>query len=211
MKKLYFWINNYAYDMTPKQEERIKDKIKKIKAELAADKKRWGGFYDDSRGLRYLPPQQYIKLQDYKGGLRYFNWFAKNFSDDAGFPDFLFEWAIVLFKTGKLKEAEIKAFETYCSNTFILNIFLGSVTGNLETWEDSGVESEEFALKYFSYSSSQNELSDFTDWLTEFVRSDKFQSKSKEFIHIQKQLSSESELSVRQKLMIQKNKLLEDF
>jgi len=42
--------------MTPKQEERTRSKIKMIKAELAADKKRWGGYYDDSRGLRYLPP-----------------------------------------------------------------------------------------------------------------------------------------------------------
>lgn len=38
--------------MTEKQIERVKTKIKRIKAALAADKKRWG-FYDDSRGLRY--------------------------------------------------------------------------------------------------------------------------------------------------------------
>ncbi len=61
--------------MTPKQEERIRIKIARIRKELAADKKRWGGFYDDSRGLRYLPPEQFIKLKDYKGGLRYLRWF----------------------------------------------------------------------------------------------------------------------------------------
>jgi len=44
--------------MTPKQEERIRNKIARIRKELAADKKRWGGFYDDSRGLRYLPPER---------------------------------------------------------------------------------------------------------------------------------------------------------
>ena len=38
--------------MTEKQAEKLQLKIKKIKAELAADKRRWGGFYDDSRGLR---------------------------------------------------------------------------------------------------------------------------------------------------------------
>jgi len=37
--------------MTPKQVERIKTKIKRIKAELAADKKHWGGYYHGGRGL----------------------------------------------------------------------------------------------------------------------------------------------------------------
>ena len=44
--------------MTSKQIERIKKKITKIKQALAADKRRWGGFYDDSQGLRYLPPPE---------------------------------------------------------------------------------------------------------------------------------------------------------
>lgn len=64
--------------MTPKQEERIKNKIKKVKAALSADKKRGGGQYHDGQGLRYYPPQLYIELKDYTGGLRYFNWFNKN-------------------------------------------------------------------------------------------------------------------------------------
>ena len=99
--------------MTPKQRERIQIKIAKIKKELAADKKRWGGFYDDSRGLRYLPPELYLKIQDYSGAQRYFNWFSKNFPEDSGYPVFLFEWAITLFKTGKIKNAEDKILETY--------------------------------------------------------------------------------------------------
>ena len=94
--------------MTEKQAEKIQLKIKKIEAELAADKRRWGGFYDDSRGVRYLPTELYVKLQDWNGGLRYMRWFEKNFPDDIGFPDFLFEWTIILFKKGKLKEAEKK-------------------------------------------------------------------------------------------------------
>ena len=64
--------------MTPKKQERIINKIKKIKAGLAADKKYWGGHYHDGQGLRYIPPQLYLELEDYSGGLRYFNWFKKN-------------------------------------------------------------------------------------------------------------------------------------
>ncbi len=34
--------------MTEKQKERVRNKIAKIRKELAADKKRWGGYYDDT-------------------------------------------------------------------------------------------------------------------------------------------------------------------
>ena len=74
--------------ITPQQRERVEAKIAKIKAALAADKKRWGGYYDDSAGLRYAPPALFIQIQDFTGGLRYIRWFYKNFPDDAGFPIF---------------------------------------------------------------------------------------------------------------------------
>jgi len=47
--------------MTEKQQERIRNKIGKIKKALAADKKHWGGFYHDGKGLRYLIPELFIK------------------------------------------------------------------------------------------------------------------------------------------------------
>ena len=85
--------------MIPRQTERIKTKIKNIKAALAADKKQWGGYYyHDGRGYRYLPSQFYIQIEDYTGGLRYLNWFNKNFDNDACYPVFLLEWSIILFK-----------------------------------------------------------------------------------------------------------------
>ncbi len=82
--------------MTPKQTERLRKKITAIRRTLAAEKRKFG-CYDDGRGLRYLPTKYYIQLADYKGGLTYTRWFQKNFPDDCGFPDFLFEWTILLF------------------------------------------------------------------------------------------------------------------
>ncbi len=74
---------------------------------MAADKKR--GVVLRSRGLK-LPLRHFIELEDFKGGLRYTNWFEKNFPDDICFPEFLIEWAIILFKTNKLREAEKQVF-----------------------------------------------------------------------------------------------------
>lgn len=95
--------------MTPKEIERIRLKIKKIRAALAAEKRKFG-WYDDSRGMRYLPPQLFVKIQDYKGGLVYLRWFQKNFPDDIGFPDFLFEWTLILFKNGKTERCRRKSY-----------------------------------------------------------------------------------------------------
>src|SRR6187431_1783636 len=110
--------------MTDKQIERVKAKIEKYKKALAADKINWGGQYHDGQGVRYLIPEQFIKIKDYKGGLRYLNWFDKNFPDDSGYPIFLFEWTFILYKCDKLIEAEKKAHQTFFSNTYLFDKFL---------------------------------------------------------------------------------------
>ena len=101
--------------MTPKQTEKIRQKIADIKRILAAEKRKFG-CYDDSRGPRYLPTGYFVRLRDYAGGLAWLKWFDKNFPDDGGFPEFLFESAIILFKTSRQKEAANAAFRTFCSD-----------------------------------------------------------------------------------------------
>ena len=152
--------------MPPKQVERVKNKIKKIKAALSADKKHWGGFYHDGQGLRYIPPQLYIQIDDFTGGLRYFNWFNKNFSDDSCYPDFLFEWTIILFKTGRLKEAEKKAFQLFCSNNDLFYKIVGH--------SNSTIMDEEFADSYINQLICKDGLSDFKTWLDKLSSTEKF-------------------------------------
>jgi hypothetical protein len=196
--------------MTEKQQERIRLKIKKIKSELAADKKRWGGFYDDSRGLRYLPLEYYIKLKDYSGGKRYINWFHKNFPDDGGFPEFLFECTIVLFYSKKHKEAKRKLFETFSSNTYIIDKFLGNKINQIEKYEGSNIEGTEF-LNYFNYTSPDENLTEFTEWLIETYYSDLFKSVANEFIGLQRQLKAELEYEKRVDLGTKKRALVDRF
>lgn len=183
--------------MTPKQQERIKIKIKKIKSALAADKKRWGGFYDDSRGLRYTPPRLYIQLGDFSGGLKYMNWFNKNFPDDFGFPDFLFEWTIILFSTGHLKEAEKKAFQTFCRNTYLFDQFYNKEIVSIDKWEGSNLEVPEFAKNSLNYNHSQHNLVDFSEWLNKFINSERFIQQSNKLIEINKRLKKETDTETR--------------
>jgi hypothetical protein len=196
--------------MTEKQAEKLRQKIKRIKLDLAADKRRWGGFYDDSRGLRYLPTQYYIKLGDYDGGLKYLKWFHKNFPDDSGFPDFLFEWAIILFKTDNKNSAEKKAFETFCSNTYIFDKFFGRPVIPLDKYENSSIDVPAF-VDYFNYSCKQHDLVDFNDWLDNFTRTEKFVAASQKFVDIYKRLKTENDTETRRYLIKQASQLEEQF
>ncbi len=191
--------------MTPKQIERIQIKIKKIRAALA-DEKRKFGCYDDSRGMRYIPPQLFVKIGDYKGGLVYMRWFKKNFSDDAGFPEFLFEWTLILFKNGKLKDAEQKAIEIYFSNSYLFDKYFGREIIPIEKYEYSNVSTAEF-VQYFHYSSEQKELADFSEWLLEFEKSEIFQNIKEKYIEISKRLLHEEDTEIRGYLLGQLRQL----
>lgn len=168
--------------MTPKQKERVLNKIAQIKKALASDKRRHGGFFDDSRGLRYLPPELYIKIEDYNGSHTYFKWFKRVFSEDYGFPFFMFEWTLTLFKVGKLKDAETKAIETFERNIYIFDKFLGRELKELDRREWANIASLEYAINYFQYSSSDPNLADFSEWLINFLKSPKFIAAKNEYL-----------------------------
>jgi len=196
--------------MTPKQIERVKIKITKIKKALAADKKHWGGHHHDGQGLRYLPPEQYLKIQDYTGALRYFNWFNKNFSDDSCYPLFLLEWTITLFKTKKIKETENKLIETFISNTYIIDKFLNIEFKYFDKTESSNWEFESLA-EGLPYSNNQNELIDFTSWLEKFMLTDKFLVPTNRYIELRVLLKKETDLEKRSDLIDQQSKISEDL
>jgi len=186
--------------MTPKQEERIRNKIARIRKELAADKKRWGGFYDDSRGLRYLPPEQFIKLKDYKGGLRYLRWFNRTFPDDSGYPIFHFDWALILYKTGNLKEAEDRVFKIYFTSKTMIDIFLEKeilpkkIKGNPSRERESRAES-------LRYKKSDPEFAGFAEWLENFCNTRKFIEFAHELNEIDRKLETEPVGKTRSQLV----------
>ncbi|MEZ4773222.1 MAG: hypothetical protein R3D00_08565 [Bacteroidia bacterium] len=185
--------------MTEKQIARVREKIKKIRAALAAEKRMYGG-YDDSRGLRYAPPELYLKIGDYSGALTYFRWFHKNFPDDVCYPEFLFIWTIILFKTGKIKDAEKKAIKTYFGNTYVFDKFFGNPIVPIDKYEYSNLDQPSYT-EYFHLSSTQPELAGFSEWLAVFIRSERFQQLSSKFIALNIQLKTVQEYEKRRQLL----------
>ena len=195
--------------MTSKQIERIQNRIAAVKRQLAAEKRKFGG-YDDSRGARYLPTRYFIQLGDYAGGLRYIKWFNRNFPDDGGFPEFLFECTIILFKTDRLKKATAMAWETFRSNTYWFDHFFSRVITPVDKWEGSNTSRAEYT-ECLEYSSRQPELEDFSQWLAAFTSSENFVLCGMKFIEIQKRLKTTSGRDERLDLIRQEGRLGDYF
>ena len=185
---------------TPKH-SKIERDLENIKKSLAAEKRKWGA-WDDSRGLRYLPPELYIKSEGWTAGLKYLKWFDKNFPDDIGMPEFLFEWAVILFKSGKHPEAERKVYQAFFSNTYLLDIFFGRSLNPIDKWEGSNLESPAW-LQYFKYRSTDPALADFSNWLQQLIRSEPFLKTRDEFIRLNTKIKYEKDQEIRGYLLAQ--------
>ena len=184
-----------THPLTLRQKLTLEIELEKIKKTLAADKRKYG-VYDDSRGLRYLPPSLYIRLEDYSGGLKYLKWFGRNFPDDIGMPDFLFEWSILLFKANKFKEAEGKLYQTFFSNTYLLDSFLGKPVVPIDKWEGSNLGSPGY-LQYLEYNRDDPALSDFSAWVETLTNTEVFKKISDEYTVLHKRLKFEKDEELR--------------
>ena len=137
-----------------------------------------------------------MQLGDFKGGLTYLRWFHKNFPDDACFPDFLFEWTLILFRNGRLQDAAQKAFITYRADTHILDRFLDRPVPRAEPWEDAPLDAASYAA-YFDSLGGQAALSDFGEWLGALTLTKAFLTDVSRFIDLNRQLHGEADPDMR--------------
>lgn len=98
------------------------------------------------------------------------NWFDKNFPDDRGFPVFLFEWALILFKRNRINQAESKIIELFNLNPNVLDTFLGNPIEKPPINHGSSITTPNYASTYLSDTHTQPHLIDFTDWLQVFMQ-----------------------------------------
>jgi len=187
--------SNFPYHMTPIEMQQLEEQIEDIKASIETEVQLLDGFNDELR-QRFIPTQYYLEMEDYKAGLDYLRWYLKVVPGDLGPPDFLFEWTVILFMNGKIKEAERKAVETFFNNTYIFDKFFGRELIQIDKNESWEFEQPEYLFD-LKYSSTQPKLVAFTKWLTEFEQSDKFLSISKRFIAALVWLKYEKDPKVR--------------
>jgi tetratricopeptide (TPR) repeat protein len=191
--------------MTDKQIERIKKKIKAYRSMLSAEKRKFGGYIDD-RGLRYLLPEFYLKIQDYKGALNYYRWFTKEFPDDIGFPDFNLYWALTLFKNNKMEAAIAKTYETVFSNTYLVDLICSKEVRSIDKSETIGFETLGYAKEIVD-DCVKLLTDDFITWLKTLIETEDYKSNLNKFISLQKLIEDESAGKLRSKLIEESRKL----
>lgn len=181
--------------MTPNQKERIQNKIKQIRKEIYEEKKRWGG-YHDGRGLRYIPFELYLQIQDFKGGLTYLRWFTKTFPEDIGMPTITLMSSLINFKNNKIKDAEKKALQTLFADSSVLDIFMSRPIQN-ENESNFDLKS---IKNFFLELEKQNDLTDFKKWLTEFEKSESYKNYRIEYQSLREKQKTETSQPLRDKL-----------
>ncbi len=186
--------------MTPTQAARLRQKIAAIRRVLAREKRTFGG-YDDSRGLRYFPPQYFVQLGDFKGGYTYLRWFANCFPDDSGFAAFFFDWTLILFQNGQLPQAAQKALETYYADIHLFDHFLGRPRRPSEPWEEAREDAAYTA--YWEALGRQANWGEFTQWLATWTATESFQANATRFIDLKRQLHGEKDWEKRGYLVSQ--------
>jgi hypothetical protein len=191
--------------MTEKQIERIRKKIKILRGRLSAEKKKFGGYFDNG-GLRYIIPELYLQIHDYKGALVYFRWFSKSFTDDIGMPSFNLLWTITLYKNKKIDDAIRKAYETAITNTYLLELICGKNPVQLDKSELWGAEGLDYAKQILE--GCLNLLTpEFMKWICELTETEEFSKNINLFISLQKLISDDSMKDQREKLLAESFKL----
>lgn len=178
--------------MTEKQIAKIQKDIRQIR-NMLAEEKRLMEVIEDPICMRYKVLKECISIGDYKSGLNFLRWFKRNFLDDPGYPVFLFEGIIVLFKTGKLKDAESLALRTFYSNTYLFDqFFTGKAENDMDRMDWNNWESVE-VLDDFVYSARDKRLLDFSLWLTALTNRRDFENKMENYLEILQNLMIETD------------------
>ncbi len=117
-------------------QQKIRSRLRSYERKLQKEKKEHG-FYRDGAGKRYQIGPHYMLLGDNDGALAAFQWFEKEFSDDAGEPGHLLCWSLALHRAGNEVGAAKKLRQTMLSNLYLVPHLLGSPIAELDIWHGS--------------------------------------------------------------------------
>jgi hypothetical protein len=175
--------------MTEKQIEKIRQKIKRCRADLVSEKRKFGGFHDGS-GLRYYISDLYLQIGDYKGTITYKKWFDKNFPDDIGDAQVSLNWSIAYHGLGMIVEAEIYTIDTAFKNVYLHSLLLDREISRIDMY-DQGFDTLEYT-KTMIETCKKISTKPYLDWLTTFIDTDRYKEPINKFIALNKLLKDEN-------------------
>ncbi len=187
------------------EEQKIRARLRSYERKLEKEKKEHG-FYRDGAGKRYQIGPHYMLLGDNDGALAAFQWFEKEFSDDAGEPGHLLCWSLALHRAGNEIGAARKLRQTMFSNLYLLPHLLGSPIAELNIWHGSSDAEPSYAEHIHEpylrlWSDAER------DWAERLYYSPGFQSARERFIEIARALDTTRPGPERSRLAEEMHKL----
>jgi hypothetical protein len=124
----------------PDEDQRkVRSRLRRYERALQKEKNEHD-FYRDGAGKRYQIGPHYMLLGDDEGALAAFEWFDKEFSDDAGKPEHLLCWSLALHRAGNEVGAAKKLRQAMLSNLYLVPHLLDSPIDELDIWHGSSDE-----------------------------------------------------------------------
>ena len=174
--------------MPQTEEQKIRSRLRSYERKLQQEKKKYG-HYHDGGGRRYQVGPHYLLLGDNEGALAAFQWFQKEFSDDAGEPGHLLCWTLALHRAGNEVGAARKLRQTMFGNLYVVPHLLGSPVAVLDIWHGSS-HAEPSYVEYVpkAYFSLWTEAE--REWASGLYHSPGFRSVRARYIEIAKALDT---------------------
>jgi hypothetical protein len=189
----------------PKTPKGISNRITKIRSQLSAFKREYGG-HDDSGGARYYLFYLYFILGDNRRSSEYLRWFEKEFPDDSGEPFALLCWALILHRMGK--DGSYILARTMLSNVYLIPHLLGESIDKIEMFNSSNWAQPGF-MEYFPERVHEAINEEDLSWIREKYESDYFKKVLKRHIEIETELEKTPRGDKRSSLVRELYSLLE--
>ena len=168
--------------------QRIRARLRSYERKLQREKKEHG-FYRDGAGKRYQIGPHYMLLADNEGALAAFQWFEREFSDDAGEPAHSLCWSLALHRAGNEIGAARKLRQTMLSNLYLVPHLLGSPIAELHVWHGSS-EAERGYIQCISEAYLQLWTEAELEWAAGLYHTPGFQSVRARYIGISRLLDT---------------------
>jgi len=168
--------------MTEKQIEKIRLSIKNHRSALTAEKRKFGGF-DDNTGRRYYISDLYLRIADYSGVLTYKKWFDKNFPDDCGTPILSLNWAIAFYSCGQIENCKIYTLDTAFQNVYLHGLLLDREVKLIDMYDPNGNELLE-RTKSWIRDCKRIVTKPYKEWLSAYIDSNEYNEPINRFISL---------------------------
>jgi len=174
--------------MPQTDKQSLRSGLRRYERALANEKKEFG-WYSDGSGKRYAIGPMYMLLGDDEGALASFEWFEREFDDDAGMPEHRLCWSLALYRSGDEVGAARQLRRTMLSNLYLLPHLFGKPNAALDirhgsNWDESS-HVDEIDPSYLALWSDEEKA-----WADDLYESSGFRSARERFIEIERLLDS---------------------